>query len=114
MRWPLHLCGTIHDLALSVSWDRNSLVEQVDRRVGILCDLGVRPGNPVALVHGGGASFVADLLAVWSCGAVAVLLDATLAENELSTLVRFNGGVRVNDSVRRRRLSLDPPTDCDD
>ena len=49
MRWPLHLCGTIHDLALSVSWDRNSLIEQVDRRVGILCDLGVRPGNPVAI-----------------------------------------------------------------
>src|SRR6266849_2230637 len=89
MRWPLHLCGTIHDLTLSVSWDRNSLIEQVDRRVGILCDLGVRSGNPVAIVHGSSASFVADLLAVWSCGAVAVLLDATLAENELSTLVRF-------------------------
>jgi oxalate---CoA ligase len=89
MRWPLHLCGTIHDLTLSVSWDRDSLIEQVDRRVGILCDLGVRPGNPVAIVHGGSAGFVADLLAVWSCGAVAVLLDATLAENELSTLVGF-------------------------
>jgi oxalate---CoA ligase len=89
MRWPLHLCGTIHDLTLSVSWDRNSLIEQVDRRVGILCDLGVRPGNPVAIVHGSSAGFVADLLAVWSCGAVAVLLDATLAESELSTLVGF-------------------------
>jgi oxalate---CoA ligase len=89
LRWPLHLCGTIHDLTLSVSWDRNRLVEQVDRRVGRLCDLGVRPGSPVALVHGSSATFVADLLAVWSCGAVAVLLDAGLAETELDTLVRF-------------------------
>jgi acyl-CoA synthetase (AMP-forming)/AMP-acid ligase II len=89
MRWPLHLCGTIHDLTPSVSWDRNSLTAQVDRRVGRLCDLGVRLGSPVALVHGSSAAFVADLLAVWSCGAVAVLLDAGLAESELDTLVRF-------------------------
>jgi acyl-CoA synthetase (AMP-forming)/AMP-acid ligase II len=93
MRWPLHLCGTIHDLTLSVSWDRNSPIEQVDRRVGILCDLGVRPGNPVAIVHGSSAGFVADLLAVWSCGAIAVLLDATLAENELKS----SGFHRSND-----------------
>jgi len=46
MRWPLHLCGTIHDLTLSVSWDRSSLIAQVDRRVGKLCDLGIMPGRP--------------------------------------------------------------------
>jgi acyl-CoA synthetase (AMP-forming)/AMP-acid ligase II len=39
----------------------------------------------VAIVHGSSAGFVADLLAVWSCGATAVLLDATLAENELKS-----------------------------
>src|SRR6478609_2375057 len=100
MRWPLHLCGTIHDLTLSVSWDRRHLVEQVDRRVGKLCDLGVRPGDMVAIVHGSSAPFVADLLAVWSCGAVAVLLDATLAKAELDTLIRFaKPAVAISDKI---------------
>jgi acyl-CoA synthetase (AMP-forming)/AMP-acid ligase II len=100
MRWPLHLCGTIHDLTLSASWDARHLIEQVDRRLGKLCDLGVRPGDMVAIVHGSSAPFVADLLAVWSCGAVAVLLDPMLAKSELDTLIRFvRPRVAISDKI---------------
>ncbi len=89
MRWPLDHCGTVHDLALPGAWDRDRLVGEVDCRAARLCELGVRPGDPVAIVHGNSAAFVADLLATWSCAAIAVVLDPALAAAELETLVGF-------------------------
>jgi len=89
MRWPLDHCGTIHDLALPGAWDRARLTSEVDRRAVRLGELGVRPGDPVAIVHGNSAAFIADLLATWSCAASAIVLDPALAAAELETLVGF-------------------------
>lgn len=89
MRWPLDQFGTIHDLRLAVSWSKDRLSTEVDRRAGRLVELGVRPGCFVAVVHGGSAPFLADLFAVWACGAAAVLLDPALARAEMANLAQF-------------------------
>ena len=103
MRWPLHHCGTIHDLALPGAWDRGRLIGEIDGRAARLCRLGVRPGDPVAIVHGNSAAFVADLLATWSCAAVAIVLDPALADAELETLVGFlKPVIALSDRSERR------------
>ena len=47
------------------------------------------------MAHGGTASFFADLLAVWSCGAAAACIDPGLTAPELATVVAFADPVVV-------------------
>jgi len=62
---------------------------ELTRRSSILYQNGVSERRIVAILHGGTANFVIDLLAVWACGATAACLDSTLTSSELSNLISF-------------------------
>lgn len=47
------------------------------------------PGSILLLAHGGSPEFLADLLAIWSCGAAAACTNPGLTENEIETLKEF-------------------------
>jgi acyl-CoA synthetase (AMP-forming)/AMP-acid ligase II len=87
--WSLDACGSLLDEARSISWTREQLAEQVELTAVKLRGLNVEARDSVAIVHGNSAAFVADLLAVWSCDATAVLLDPTSAAAEQDNLLRF-------------------------
>lgn len=89
MLLPLERLGAIEDLTLDLRWDALTLREQVLRRAAILFGNGVGRGSMVAIVHGNGAHFLADLLAAWQIGATVACLDSALTAPELETLVRF-------------------------
>jgi acyl-CoA synthetase (AMP-forming)/AMP-acid ligase II len=89
MQWATDLYGAIHDVALGASWSGQRLRTEIERRAGRLIELGVCPGALVAIVHGGSAPFIADLFAVWACGATAVPLDPALTPIEMNHLIRF-------------------------
>ncbi len=89
MLLPLGQFGAIEDAAPGLRWDAATLHDQVVRRAAILSGNGIGRGSLVAIVHGGGARFLADLFAVWQVGATAACLDSALTEPELETLVRF-------------------------
>src|ERR1700730_6621446 len=89
MHWPLEKFGTIHDLALTASWNSDQLSTEIKKRAGRLVELDVGPRCLVAIAHRGSASFIADLFAVWACGAAAVLLDPALTRSEMDNLVQF-------------------------
>jgi acyl-CoA synthetase (AMP-forming)/AMP-acid ligase II len=89
MNLLLDSLGAIVDLKAHCSWSSRELVTEVTRRSRILHKNGVSERSVVALLHGGTAHFVADLLAVWLCGATAACLDPSLTAVELSNLFAF-------------------------
>jgi oxalate---CoA ligase len=81
--------GGIVDLLERRHWSSKDLDAEVTRRSLILRQHGVRDRSIVAILHGGTAHFVADLLAVWACDATAACLDPGLTGGELSNLISF-------------------------
>lgn len=63
------------------------LARRVDRVAAGLAARGVRPGERVVLVADAGPSWVATLLGILRCGAVAVPLDPGLTEDEMAPMV---------------------------
>jgi long-chain acyl-CoA synthetase len=64
------------------------LAGAVRRAGGVLADLGVRPGDRVAVVAPNGPTWVATFLGILASGAVAVPLDDNLPVPGLATLLR--------------------------
>jgi len=82
-------------------------MDEVGRRGRRLGAYGVKRADIVAIIHGNSAAFVADLLAVWQCGATALVLDPGLADGELDNLVRFVKPVMaLRDSAERAIAQL--------
>lgn len=82
-------CGGIEDVGLGLIWDAATLEDEVNRRAAVLSQMGIGRGSVVSIGHGGTARFFADLFAVWSVGAAAACLNATLTPGELRTVVVF-------------------------
>ena len=61
----------ILDQRRGVVFDRPAVLAAVARQIDALARLGVSKGDRVALAHGDGPAFIADLLAIWSRGATA-------------------------------------------
>ncbi len=90
MLWPVTPFGAINDLALAIRWESQRFALEVDGRASFLTKKGITSGSTVALVHGGSAHFLADLLALWSLGATVVCLDPALTKSETSRLISFS------------------------
>jgi len=69
-------------------WDGERIRGRINRRIAQLKDH-CGPGSIVLLAHGGSPEFLADLLAIWSCGAAAACTNPGLTENEIDTLKDF-------------------------
>ena len=87
--------GDITDLTEDRHWSSIELQIEVARRSSILSKGGVSPRSIVAISQASGAHFIADLLAVWACGATAACLDPALTPNELQNLIAFMRPVAV-------------------
>lgn len=61
---------------------RRDIMSAAWRRAGELLDLGLKKDERVVIAHGNGAALVADVLAVWSCGAAAVMVSRTITPAE--------------------------------
>ena len=81
--------GSIFDLVDARHWTSKELEAEVTRRASVLSQNGVSTRSMVAILHGGTAHFVIDLLAVWACGATAACLDPNFTPGELSNLISF-------------------------
>jgi len=80
-RWISSL-GGIEEIGSGLHWGRDLLTLEVRRRAGTLAAAGIKRGSRVAIAHGGTAAFFADLLAAWTIGATAAVLDAALTPYE--------------------------------
>jgi oxalate---CoA ligase len=87
--------GDITDLTEDRHWSSLELQIEVARRSSVLSQGGVSPRSIVAISQATGAHFIADLLAVWACGATAACLDPALTPNELQNLIAFMRPVAV-------------------
>lgn len=67
------------------------LWDQVQRTVQMLRDLGIRPGERVAMLMGNSWEYVQTFLALCSGGMVAVPMNTRLLEDELLHIVRDSG-----------------------
>jgi oxalate---CoA ligase len=113
---PVHLdaLGPVTELATGTHWSGAELREQVLRRAAAMAAEGVGPGTRVLLLHGNSAAFLADLFAVWQCGAAAACADAEVGPADLASmtdtlepaLVVTRHGVpdRLRDAVGEARL----------
>jgi acyl-CoA synthetase (AMP-forming)/AMP-acid ligase II len=81
--------GAITDLVEGHHWSSKELEAEVTRRSQVLHQNGVSERSIVAILHGGSAHFIADLLAAWACGATAACLDPQLTSAELSNIISF-------------------------
>ena len=81
--------GTIEEIGSGLSWDRDVLAREVQRRAGTLAAAGFDRKARVAIAHGGTAAFFADLLAVWTLGATAAVIDPKLTPSELKILLQY-------------------------
>ena len=81
--------GTIEEIGSGLSWDRDVLAREVQRRAGTLAAAGFDRKARVAIAHGGTAAFFADLLAVWTLGATAAVIDPELTPSELKILLQY-------------------------
>jgi oxalate---CoA ligase len=86
---PLNQFGSVEDCSLSVRWDAAALAAQVERRAVALSQIGIGRASVVAISHGGGVHFFADLFAAWTVGATVACLDSSLTEGELQRLIAF-------------------------
>jgi acyl-CoA synthetase (AMP-forming)/AMP-acid ligase II len=72
----------ILDQRRGVVFDRPALLAAATRQVDALAGLGVSRGDRVALAHGDGPAFIADLLAIWSRGATALVVSPAMTADE--------------------------------
>jgi len=89
MRVNLTRLGSITEVASGTRTAGIDLAAEVERRTAVLGLRAIGRGNHAIIVHGGTASFFADLLAVWQAGACAVCVDPRLTAGELATIVDF-------------------------
>ncbi len=80
--------GRLACTADQIWWDAEMLRSRMSDRLAQL-DGKISANSIVLLGHGGTPEFVADLLAVWSCGAAAACINPALTGNEIDTLKRF-------------------------
>jgi acyl-CoA synthetase (AMP-forming)/AMP-acid ligase II len=76
-----HRQGAIHD--------RPAILAAAARQAAALAALGVSGGRRVALAHGEGAAFVADLLAIWSLGAAALVVSPKMTGDERANVAAW-------------------------
>src|SRR5947209_229461 len=81
--------GGIEEVESGLRWDRAMLAREIARRATELLRLGIGHRSRVAIVHGGTANFIADLLATWTAGAAAACLDPALRPTELANIFEF-------------------------
>ncbi|MDP6705144.1 MAG: fatty acid--CoA ligase family protein [Alphaproteobacteria bacterium] len=81
--------GAIRELDSGRRCDAAWLAREVGRRRSVLRRVGVGRGDVVVLAHGNSADFFADLFAVWSSGACAAAVNATVTAPELANIVDF-------------------------
>ena len=112
------LDAALNDVVHRSLWSGTRLGEERDRRAAALSRAGIGPGDCVALIHGGTASFFADLFAVWSLGATACCLDPDLTPDERDRVLAFLDPVAVVDAegpgIRRAAAGGDRAQRLDD
>ena len=81
--------GSIVDITEDRNWSSIELQIEVARRSSILFQNGVSQHSIVAISQATSAHCIADLLAVWACGATAACLDPALTPNEFQNLLAF-------------------------
>lgn len=81
--------GRIEEISTGLCWERDFLAREVQGRAGALAAAGVNRRGRVAIAHGGTAAFLADLLAVWTVGATAAVIDPALTPSELKLLLQY-------------------------
>ena len=72
----------ILDHRRGTAYDRSAILAAAARQAAALAARGLARGSRVALAHGEAASFVADLLAVWSLGATALVVSPAMTAEE--------------------------------
>jgi len=87
--WISSSLGRIEEIGSGLCWDRDALAREVERRAGALVAAGVTRGVRVAITQGGTAAFLADLLAIWTLGATAAVIDPALTPSERKTLLEY-------------------------
>ena len=80
--------GELHEPLSGRVWDPATIGRQRDRRAALYASAGVAPGDLVFLHHGNTLEFFADLLALWTVGAVAAPVDPRLTGFEVAALAR--------------------------
>lgn len=78
--------GPVTDGVTGEHWDAEVLRDQIRRRAAGFAARGIGPGGRVLLLHGNTPGFLADLFAVWACGAAAACADALLGPADLASL----------------------------
>jgi acyl-CoA synthetase (AMP-forming)/AMP-acid ligase II len=68
-------------------YDRPAILAAAVNQAAALAALGVSRGSRVALAHGEAASFIADLLAIWSLGATALVVSPELTADERANVI---------------------------
>lgn len=68
-------------------FDRRAILAAAGRQAAILGASGVSKDHRVVLGHGQGAAFIADLLAIWSLGATALIVSPGLTRDERANVV---------------------------
>jgi len=80
--------GELHEPLSGRVWDPPTIRRQRNRRAALYASAGIAPGDLVFLHHGNTLEFFADLLALWTVGAVAAPVDPRLTAFEVETLAR--------------------------
>jgi acyl-CoA synthetase (AMP-forming)/AMP-acid ligase II len=62
--------------------EASEFLQRIEIRTKQLKDIGIQPGQRVALTHGNSLSFLVDLFSVWNRGAIALPLPPTATEHE--------------------------------
>ncbi len=111
MEFPADLFGSVTDQATQRQWSGAEIMRSANQRTQILHDLGVGPGDRVVLSQIGHGGFFADLLAVWSCGAAAAIVNPGLKPDEIDAVVGHIGPklALVADDVDEARSLFDVP-----
>jgi acyl-CoA synthetase (AMP-forming)/AMP-acid ligase II len=79
----------IVDHRRGVVLDRSTVLAAAGEQATVLADLGAGNGSRIALAHGEGAAFIADLLAIWSLGATALVVSPTMTSGERENVISW-------------------------
>jgi oxalate---CoA ligase len=81
--------ASIFDHRRDVVLGREAILAAAGEQAAVLAEIGVSKGSRVALAHGDGAAFIADLLAVWSLGAAALVVSPGMTPDERSNVIAW-------------------------
>jgi acyl-CoA synthetase (AMP-forming)/AMP-acid ligase II len=92
-------------------YDRPAILAAAAGQAAALAELSVCRGSRVALAHGEGAAFVADLLAIWSLGATALVVSPTMTADERANVaVSAEPTASIGTEIGSRAAAV-PPAD---